>query len=119
MMSRVPVLVVAELAIACGGSVTSPGAGDAAGMDSSDDVPICPPPGSIPDASVYTCDAGPPGSVGCRAAGLDPNAAGDPHVYPEGCMVTLPTASTYCGPISCMCQAVPFADAGLEFVCPL
>jgi hypothetical protein len=87
--------------------------------DAGEEAGTCQEVASIPDAAVYACEAGGPGSVGCRAPALDPNAASDTNLYPAGCSVTLPMASTFCGPIGCTCQQVPFEDAGLQFVCPL
>ncbi len=91
-----------------------------AAADSGEDAQTCQAVAVIPDAAIYTCEAGPTGSVGCRAAGLDPNAAGNTNVYPEGCTVMLPIPSTFCGPIGCTCQQFPGpGDAGLQFICPL
>jgi hypothetical protein len=99
------------------GSGTDSGAADVAEADVAEDAAVCPKP---PDAAVYACEAGPPDSAGCRAPGLDPTADAEPNVYPEGCTVTLPRASTYCGPIGCTCMTLPSPiDAGLQFVCPL
>ncbi len=110
--------LAAALAGACGGRATSDGSGaDAGDADVVDGSAVCPTP---PDAAVYACEVGPPDSAGCRAAELDPNADADPNVYPEGCIVTLPRASTYCGPIGCTCMTLPSpVDAGLQFICPL
>jgi hypothetical protein len=109
--------LAAALAGACGGRATSADSGTDSGSADVDEESSCPPP---PDAAVYACEAGPQDSSGCRAPGLDPNADADLNVYPEGCLVTLPRASTYCGPIGCMCMTLPSPiDAGLQFVCPL
>ncbi len=129
MNACIPVLVAAAMTAACGGSVTR--AADAGGgggdgpadsapeTDSGEDAQTCQEVALIPDAAVYTCEAGPPASAGCRAPGLDPNAAGNTNVYPEGCTVTLPTPSTFCGPVGCTCQRTPgFDDGGLQFICP-
>ena len=113
MNSRIAVLVGAALTASCGGSAAM-GASDAG-----DDAQTCQEVALIPDAAVYMCEAGPPGSVGCRASPMDPNAAADLNLYPEGCEVTLPRPSTFCGPIGCTCQPLPFGDAGPQFVCPL
>jgi hypothetical protein len=110
--------LTAALLAACGGRANSNASStDSGGTDATEaDVP-CPMP---PDAAVYACEAGPPDSAGCRAPRLDPNADADPNVYPEGCAVTLPRASTYCGPIACTCMTLPSPiDAGLQFICPL
>jgi hypothetical protein len=112
MDSCILVLIGAALTGACGGSATT------AASDAGEDAQTCQAVALIPDAAVYMCEAGAPGSVGCRASTLDPNAAAD-TVYPEGCSVTLPKPSTFCGPIGCTCQQLPFGDAGLQFICPL
>jgi hypothetical protein len=82
------------------------------GMDSGDDAPC--PFGelrqTIPDTAIYMCEAGPASSVGCPApAGLDPNAATNTNVYPEGCEVMLPIPARSCvsanfGPFCCGAQ---------------
>ena len=74
----------------------------------------------VPDAAVFSCEAEPPGSVGCLASELDPSLASDLNTYPEGCSVALPIQSTFCGPVGCACMQNPSDhDAGLQFVCPL
>jgi hypothetical protein len=114
MTARGPILLGTVLAVGCGGSATTaPSADSGVGADASS----CSSPGSIPDAAIYTCDAGPSGSVGCRS----PIVPMGPSVYPEGCMVTLPTPSGFapCSPLQCTCQRTPgFDDGGLEFICP-
>jgi hypothetical protein len=113
MNSCIPVLAGAALMTACGGSATM------AASDAGEDALTCQEVAFIPDAAVYMCEAGPPGAVGCPVSGLDPNAAGNSNLYPEGCSVTLPRRSTFCGPIGCTCQQLSFGDAGLQFICPL
>jgi hypothetical protein len=113
MRSGISVLVGAALMAACGGSGTGSAVVDAGSSEDACGV-------MVPDAAIYSCEAGPPGSVGCRASALDPSAASDPNVYPQGCTVTLPVQSTFCGPVGCMCLPNPtMHDAGLQFVCPL
>ena len=128
MIARILVLVGAALLAACGGSVTKgPSAGDGGGdgsaglpsePDSGDDAAMCPASSTIPDADVYLCEAGPPGSAGCPSV-RDPMV-----IYPEGCMKlsTFPggfCSGPCCGPLQCTCQTIPgFDDGGFEFVCP-
>jgi hypothetical protein len=113
-------LLGAALTVGCGGSSTTSPKADS-GADSGPGTQTCQPTGLIPDASVYTCEAGPAGSVGCRAFSLVPNTAGDHKLYPEGCMVTLPMPSGFapCSPMQCTCQRTPgLDDGGPEFICP-
>jgi hypothetical protein len=118
------VLIGVALLAGCGGStsIESTGDGGKAGEDAAnggEDAPVCMPPVTIPDANVYQCDAGPPGSVGCQALLGDPSA-----VYPEGCSLTRSMRGGFCsgpccGPLQCSCQAfLPGGDASLQFVCP-
>jgi hypothetical protein len=118
MSARAMILLGVSLAVGCGGSsaTTSPKADS--GADSGAGTPTCQPTGLIPDAAVYTCEAGPAGSAGCRATVVDPS---DHNLYREGCMVTLPMPSGFapCSPLQCTCQRTPgFDDGGLEFICP-
>jgi hypothetical protein len=114
-MRMLPVLVGAALMAACGDSGTGV---DAIAADTGSGLNAC--GVMVPDASVFTCEAGPPGSVGCRASSLDPSLANDLNSYPEGCTVALPIQSTFCGPIGCICMQNPSDhDAGFQFVCPL
>lgn len=114
------ILFGTALAVGCGGSVTTSQKADsgATTADSGNNTPTCQATGLIPDAAVYTCEAGPAGFAGCRASVL---VAGDHNLYPDGCMVTLPMPSGFdpCAPLQCMCQETPgFEDGGLEFICP-
>jgi hypothetical protein len=80
-------------------------------------------PNTIPSAVVYLCDAGPPGTVGCQAAGADPNRATNHNVYPQGCIVILPlepSLESYplCT-VPCACTLFSIDDAGSSgWVCP-
>jgi hypothetical protein len=119
MNSRATLLVSAALMTACGSSSTNT-LTDAGEPDAGEDALTCQQANPLPDAAVYMCEAGLPGSAGCRAPRLDPNATSDPNVYPEGCLVSLPVASSFCGPIGCTCQQLPGpGDAGPQFICPL
>jgi hypothetical protein len=89
--------------------------------DTAEDCPQGTP--AIPSAAVYACDAGAPPDAGCAAAHGDPNAPRDPHIYPLGCVVTLPVvqgacAGVCCGPQTCMCQNASL-PGGAQFLCPL
>jgi hypothetical protein len=121
---RISLLLGAALVAACGGTVKN--TADAGGGGSgAAEASSCPPGSMVPDAAVYGCEAEPPGSVGCAASGVDPQATSEPRVYSEGCVVTLPMrggfcAGPCCGGLQCFCQHVPsaFNDGGLQFVCP-
>jgi hypothetical protein len=120
-------LIAATLLGACGGSVTiaddagrRPGIDDASEADSGADALMCPPGSAVPDANVYQCEAGPPGSAGCQALSGDPGA-----VYPAGCALERSIQGGFCegpccGPLSCTCQPVPGPGGAmsLQFVCP-
>src|ERR1700722_9965626 len=102
------ILTAAPLLGACGGSVTT--ANDASEADSGADALMCPPGSAVPDANVYQCEAGPPGSAGCQALSGDPGA-----VYPAGCALERSIQGGFCegpccGPLSCTCQPVPDPD---------
>ena len=106
MNSRVTLLVSAALITACGSSSTNT-VTDAGETDGGEDALTCQQATPVPDAAVYMCEAGLPGSAGCRAPRLDPNATSDPNVYPEGCLVTLPLAGSFCGPDRVHLSAAP------------
>jgi hypothetical protein len=122
----IPALIAATLLGACGGSVTgTDDAGhaatdDATEEDSGADALMCPPGSALPDANVYQCEAGPPGSAGCQALSGDPDA-----VYPAGCSLERTIrggfcAGPCCGPLACTCQPFPGPNGAmsLQFVCP-
>jgi hypothetical protein len=100
-------------------------ASDAESMDASQDSSC--PPFSIPSdaAGVYSCEAGPPGSIGCRSPEGDPNS-----IYPEGCVLMRPTfgcTEPCCVTMGCTCQQTTVivtgeggsgpGDGGLVFAC--
>ena len=71
----------------------------------------------VPDATIYECEAGAPGTVGC--VGTDPVTS---DIYPLGCDIIRPVqAGSHCGGLACSCTdqfgAGP-ADAGGTWICP-